>query len=61
MLTINSSFPVLMNEIRKNSKSQQITKRAENLQKHAHTAILSTNAFKLQISVQNRRLNCLVW
>ena len=53
------SFPVLMFEIRGNSKSQQRTKlawtrRAENLHKHAHAqfAILPTDAFKLQISEQ---------
>ena len=40
-----------MIEIRelKNSKSQQRTKRAENLQKHSRAAILPTDAFELQI------------
>ena len=47
-----------MIEIRelKNSISQQRTKSAENLHKHSHTAILSTNAFKLQSSAQKTRL-----
>ena len=34
------------------TKSQQRTKRAENLHNHAHSAILPTNALKLQISAQ---------
>ena len=40
-----------MIEIRelKNSKSQQRTKRAENLHKHSQAAILLTDAFELQI------------
>ena len=57
MLTIIvCSFPVLMIEIRGKLKSQQRNKRAEKLHKHAHTAILPTDAFKLQISEQKRRL-----
>ena len=52
MLTIIiCSFPVLLIETREKRKSQQKTaKRAENLHKHAHAAILLTDAFKLQIS-----------
>ena len=57
MLTIIvCSFPVLMIEIRGKLKSQQRNKRAEKLHKHAHTAILPTDTFKLQISAQKRRL-----
>ena len=57
MLTIIvCSFPVLMMEIRGKLKSQQRNKRAEKLHKHAHTAILPTDTFKLQISAQKRRL-----
>ena len=57
MLTIIvCSFPELMIEIREKLKSQQRTKRAENLQKHKNAAILSTDAFKLQISAQNSTL-----
>ena len=33
------SFPVLMIEIREKLKSQQKTKRAENLHKHAHAGM----------------------
>ena len=44
----------------KNSKSQQRSKSAENLHKHSHAAILSTNAFKLQSSAQKTRLFVLV-
>ena len=45
-----------MIEIRelKNSESQQRTKRAENLQKHSHAATLPTDAFKPQISAQEK-------
>ena len=45
-----------MIEIRelKNGKSQQRTKRAGNLHKHSCAAILSTDAFKLQISAQKK-------
>ena len=50
------SFPVLMIEIRKTLKRLQRTKRAENLHKHAHVAILPTDAFKLQISAQKSTL-----
>ena len=57
MLTIIvCSFPVLMIEIRGKLKSQQRNKHAEKLHKHAHTAILPTDTFKLQISAQKRRL-----
>ena len=57
MLTIIvCSFPVLMIMIRGKLKSQQRNKRAEKLHKHAHTAILPTDTFKLQISAQKRRL-----
>ena len=40
----------------KNSKSQQRTKHAENLHKHAHAAILPNNALlaPMQISAQKR-------
>ena len=38
-IKIVCSFPVLMIEIRENFKSQQRTKRAENLLKHAHAAM----------------------
>ena len=57
MLTIIvCSFPVLMIMIRGKLKSQQRNKSAEKLHKHAHTAILPTDTFKLQISAQKRRL-----
>ena len=58
-LSIVCSFPVLMIEIRelKNSKSQQRSKCAENLHKHLHAAILSTNAFKLQSSAQKKAVS----
>ena len=44
MVTINNvcSFPVLI--IENKGKSQQRTKHAENLHKHAHAAILPNNA-----------------
>ena len=38
----------------KNSKSQQRTKRAENLHKHSQAAILPTDAFELQIYAQKK-------
>ena len=57
MLTIIvCAFPELMIEIREKLKSQKRAKQAENLQKHTHAAILSTNAFKLQLSAQNNTL-----
>ena len=56
LATIVCSFPVLMIMIRGKLKSQQRNKRAEKLHKHAHTAILPTDTFKLQISAQKRRL-----
>ena len=40
----------------RNKGKTQRTKRAENLQKHTHAAILPTDAFKLQISSQNSTL-----
>ena len=46
------SFTELLIEIREKLKSQQKTKRAKNLRKHANATILPTNAFKLQISAQ---------
>ena len=39
-----------MIEIKEELKSQQSTKRAENLHNHAHSAILPTDALKLQTS-----------
>ena len=41
-----------MIEIKEELKSQQRTRRAENLHNHAHSAILPTDALKLQISAQ---------
>ena len=38
------------------TQSQQRTKHVENLHKHAHAAILPTDAFKLQISAQKSTL-----
>ena len=56
MLTIIvCSFPVL--KLREKLKSQQMTKRAEDLHKHAHAAILPTDAFKPQISAQKYALS----
>ena len=42
----------------KNSESQQRTERAENLQKHSHAATLPTDAFKPQISAQEKASSC---
>ena len=61
LTTIVCSSPVLMIEIRRKLKSQQRNKRAEKLHKHAHTAILPTDAFKLQISVQNKAPRLVCW
>ena len=49
-----------MIEIRelKNSKSQQRTKRAENLHKHSQAAILPTDAFELQIYAHKKASSC---
>ena len=53
MLTIIvCSFTELLIEVTGKLKSQQRTKRAKNLRKHARPAILPTNAFKLQIFAQ---------
>ena len=41
-----------MIEIKEELKSQQRTKRPENLHNHEHSAILPTDALKLQISAQ---------
>ena len=46
-----------MIEIREKLKNSKMDlKGPENLHKHAQVAILSTDAFKLQISAQKRRL-----
>jgi len=62
MLTmIVCSFPVLVIEIRGKLKSQS-TKRAKNLLKHTHAAILPfTDAFKLQISAQKITFKSGLW
>ena len=49
---------IVVREKLKNSTND--LKDAENLQKHAQAAILPTDAFKLQISAQKRRL-ALCW
>ena len=60
-LSIVCSFPKLMIEIReKLKKSTTDLTDSENLHKHAQAAILPTDAFKLQISAQRRRL-ALCW
>ena len=58
MLTVTVySFPVLMIEIKEKCKSQQRTKRAENLQKHAHAVILQTDAFKWPFVLSDKQKN----
>ena len=61
LTTIVCSSPVLMIEIRRKLKSQQRNERAEKLHKHADTAILPTDAFKLQISTQNKAPRLVCW
>ena len=57
MLTIIvCSFTELLIEITEKLKSQQRTKPAKNLRKHARAVILPTNTFKLQISAQKGTL-----
>ena len=48
-------------EIRGKLKSQQRTKRAEKLHKDAQPVIVPTDAFKLQISAQNKAPRLVCW
>ena len=59
--TIVCSSSPLTIEIRGKLKSQQRTKRAEKLHKDAQPVIVPTDAFKLQISAQNKAPRLVCW